>query len=116
MHVGMGFQMPFILTHLIVSQAGFKLALPTLNAVGRGRHGLRASPTLLWGLEKCCLVEIGKLVLSGCTRWSLMSRFADHKKPQRRDLRSCKHSPSDGSALHRAKLISAAIERRVVSL
>lgn len=31
-----------------------------------GRHGLRASPGPLGGLEKCCLAEIGKLLLSGC--------------------------------------------------
>ena len=63
----MGFTMPFVLTHLTVSKAGFKLALPTPNAAGMGRHGLRPSPKLLWGLEKCCLAETGKLVLSGCT-------------------------------------------------
>lgn len=114
--MGTGFKMLFVITHLIVSKAGFKLVVPTTNATGMGRQGLRDSPKLRWGLEKCCLAEIGKLVLSGCTPWSLMSRLADHKKPQRRDLCGCKHSPSDGLALHRAKLISAATERHVMSL
>lgn len=45
-----------------------------------------------------------------------MSGFADHKKPRRRDLRGCKHSPARGSALHKAKLISAATERGIESL
>lgn len=67
MHMGTGFKMLFVITHLIVSKAGFKLVVPTTNATGMGRQGLRDSPKLRWGLEKCCLAEIGKLVLSGCT-------------------------------------------------
>jgi len=65
--MGTGFKLPIILTHLAVSKAGFKLALLTANAAGRGRPRLRASPKLLWGLGKRCLAETGKLVLSSCT-------------------------------------------------
>lgn len=94
--------MPFFITPLIVSKAG--------------RHGLRASPGLLRELEKCCLAGTGKRLLSGCMPWSLVSRFSDHKKPQRTDLAGFERSPSAGSALRRAKPLSAATEGRVVSL
>lgn len=55
--MGVGFNTPSILPHLIVSKAGSKLGVPTPNAAGRGRHGLRASPEPLRGLENCCPAE-----------------------------------------------------------